>query len=400
MQIIRHHEEDRLTRNKLSSSIPHSITSRDDRDERIDFFRGVAWCIIFIAHIPNNWLANYMPGKFGLSDSAELFIFLSGYVAAKSFTRTFAQAGFLIGTVRVLERCWVLYIAHLLTFFALAAICAAGNRLGGVDYIERLNLYYFFNSTPDAIIGIFTLTYVPNYFDILPTYIVIMLLIPPIMLLASYHIWYVPVACFSIYLTVWWFGLELPAEIISDRPWFFNPLAWQLMFFTGFMLGAKWIIFPNRSKIIFIASLFFIFYTIPISHYFFYNFLWTNEIVSDIHAMLELYMIKTNLGILRWLHFLTLAYVVTYLLHRDATLLQYHFARKFILMGQQGLPIFALGMLLSYIAGMSLDYLDYASLSVLLINFLGIVIMLYTAYFLRWLKTRPWKSSVTALASP
>lgn len=382
---------------KTLNNTPNRLTD-SSRDARIDFFRGIAWCIIFIAHIPNNWLANYMPGKFGLSDAAELFIFLSGYVTAVSLIRTFEHAGFIVGTVRVLERCWVLYKAHLLTFFALAAICAAGNRLGGVDYIERLNLYYFFHSTPDAIIGIFTLTYVPNYFDILPTYIVIMLFIPLIMLLASYQIIYVPLICFAIYLATWWFQLELPAEIISNRPWFFNPLAWQLMFFTGFMLGAKWIHVPTRSRIIFATCLLFIICTVPISHYIFYNFLWKNDIWSDIHAMLELYMIKTNLGILRWVHFLALAYVINYLLHRDAHWLNSYLAQKVILMGQQGLPIFSLGMLLSYVAGMFIDYLGDTAINILFINLLGIFLMLNTAYFLRWLKTTPWKPPVTALA--
>ncbi len=381
----------------MQINIPNRLTD-STRDPRIDFFRGIAWCIIFIAHIPNNWLANYMPGKFGLSDSAELFIFLSGYVTAASLVRTFNHDGFIVGTVRVLERCWALYKAHLLTFFALAAICAAGNRLGGVDYIERLNLYYFFNSTPDAIIGIFTLTYVPNYFDILPTYIVIMLFIPLIMLLAKIHIVYAPIFCFTIYLATWWFQLELPAEIISNRPWFFNPLAWQLMFFTGFMLGARWLPIPSQSPAIFAASLLFILCTIPISHYIFYNFLWTNEIWSDIHGMLELYMIKTNFGILRWVHFLTLAYVINYLLHREVQWLNSYFAQKVILMGQQGLPIFSLGMLLSYIAGMMIDYLGDSEINVLFINLLGIFLMLNTAHLLRWLKTTVWKRPVTALA--
>lgn len=381
------------TLNTLSNSLDDSC-----RDPRIDLFRGIAWCIIFIAHIPNNWLANYMPGKFGLSDSAELFMFLSGYVAATSLTQTFNQAGFIVGTVRVLERCWVLYKAHLLTFFALATICAAGNRLGGVDYIERLNLYYFFNSTPDAIIGILTLTYVPNYFDILPTYIVILLFIPLIMWVARYHIGYVPLTCFTIYLATYWFKLELPAEIISDRPWFFNPLAWQLMFFTGFVLGAKWLPIPTQSRAIFIVSLLFILCTIPISHYFFYNFLWTNEMWSDIRAMLEPYIIKTNFGILRWVHFLTLAYVINYLLRRESHWLNSYLAQKFILMGQQGLPIFSLGMLLSYVAGMLIDYLGDTLPNILLVNLLGILLMLNTAYFLRWLKTTVWKRPVTALA--
>ncbi|MEZ5672742.1 MAG: OpgC domain-containing protein [Thiotrichaceae bacterium] len=75
---------------------------------------------------------------------------------------------------------------------------------------------------------------------------------------------------------------------------------------------------------------------------YFIIFYGTNEIWSDIHAMLELYVIKTNLGLLR-IHFLALAYVINFVLHRDAQWLNSFLAQKFVLMGQQGLPIFSLG---------------------------------------------------------
>jgi len=47
---------------------------------RLDFFRGVALLLIFIAHVPDNWLSRYRPGYFGFSDSADIFVFVSGYL--------------------------------------------------------------------------------------------------------------------------------------------------------------------------------------------------------------------------------------------------------------------------------------------------------------------------------
>ena len=35
--------------------------------------------------------------------------------------------------------------------------------------------------------------------------------------------------------------LSLVADAETGRTWFFNPFAWQLLFFTGFALGAGWI---------------------------------------------------------------------------------------------------------------------------------------------------------------
>ena len=46
------------------------------------------------------------------------------------------------------------------------------------DEVGALNLYPFLNNTGPNLLGLLTLTYVPNYFDILPMYLVILALIP------------------------------------------------------------------------------------------------------------------------------------------------------------------------------------------------------------------------------
>jgi hypothetical protein len=49
-----------------------------DRIRDIDFWRGAVLIAILIDHIPGNPLENLTPRNFGLSDSAEAFVFLSG----------------------------------------------------------------------------------------------------------------------------------------------------------------------------------------------------------------------------------------------------------------------------------------------------------------------------------
>ena len=51
----------------------NSIRVRD-----IDFWRGAVLIAILVDHIPGNPLENLTPRNFGLSDSAEAFVFLSG----------------------------------------------------------------------------------------------------------------------------------------------------------------------------------------------------------------------------------------------------------------------------------------------------------------------------------
>ena len=143
--------------------------TRKQRDPRLDFFRGIAMLIIFIAHVPENHWSNFIPARFGFSDAAEMFVFCSGFAAAIAFGGTFIRAGFWHGTGRVLYRIWQLYTSHILIFFLIAGLMVAGNALfAEPDYINRLNLEFFFEETPKALLGLLTLTYVPNYFDIMP----------------------------------------------------------------------------------------------------------------------------------------------------------------------------------------------------------------------------------------
>src|SRR5262249_38674622 len=61
------------------------------RDARLDFFRGAALFIIFAAHVHDDWLWSIIPARFGFSDAADLFVFLSGFAASIAFGGTFVR---------------------------------------------------------------------------------------------------------------------------------------------------------------------------------------------------------------------------------------------------------------------------------------------------------------------
>jgi hypothetical protein len=46
------------------------------RDERLDFFRGLALVFIFLNHIPNNAVSWISSRNWGLSDATEIFVFV------------------------------------------------------------------------------------------------------------------------------------------------------------------------------------------------------------------------------------------------------------------------------------------------------------------------------------
>jgi len=367
------------------------VMATKPRDLRLDFFRGIALLLIFVAHVPGNWLAQYRPGYFGFSDSADIFVFVSGYAAALAYGRIFPRAGFVAGLGRIAKRLGELYACHLGLFFAVAVSCVAGNRFlnTDIDYIGLLNLGYFFDNAQAALFGLLTLTYVPNYFDILPMYIVALAMIPVVILLARLHWMLAGALCVALYLAVPIFRLELPAEIAFRRPWFFNPFAWQLLFYTGFFLGTRWLKAPGSRTWVAVLCILFIVLCIPISHYPTYSRIdWLDAVRKSIEPVVS----KTNLGILRWLHFLCLAYLAVFFLKGREQVLNGKPAAPLVKIGQQALPVFVTGMALSFVASMALDILGRGSLTVAVVNAAGIGILLWTAYVVGWFKSQPWRN--------
>ncbi len=377
------------------------------RDPRVDFFRGLCFLIIFIAHVPGNWLGRWIPAKFGWSDATEMFVFMSGYAAAIAFGGVFARRGFLLGVGRVAYRTWQVYTAHLTLFFfvvAFSAAAAIGFAEGGEidrwtreDYIGKLNLWYFFDNTATAIIGIFTLRYVPNYFDILPMYLVILAMMPVVVAASRVHAWGGPALCVLIYMYMWTFGLELPAEVRegSDRPWFFNPFGWQLVFFTGFAIAMGWISIPIRSRLLFWISIAIIVFSALVSNRIFYG---ESEFLTLLREWVAPLRAKTDFAIGRYIHFLAIAYATVYLLYGREQVLLSAWGRPIMKCGQQSLPVFMFGMILARVAGMVLDVLGREIWIVILVNAGGFGMMIGFAYLLGWLKSEPWKKRPAAKA--
>lgn len=366
--------------------------ARTPRDPRLDFFRGMAMLIIFIAHVPGNLWTSYIPARFGWSDATEMFVFCSGFAAAIAFGGTFVKAGFGYGTARIVFRTWQIYLAHVGMFFFIAAIVAAGTALLDTrDYVAQLNLTWFFENTLDGMFGLFTLTYVPNYFDILPMYIGALVLVPVAMFLSRIH----PLAPLGASFTLYWLnfvlGWGMPAELFKEglsREWFFNPMAWQLLFFTGFSFAMGWLKPPPRSKALTWAALIFVLITIPMAHWPTaqdYDLMrWARNVVWD-------FRVKTDFGILRYIHFLALAYLALRIVDGREEKLLSKWAHPVMTVGRNSLPIFLLSMGLARIGGMILDLAGRNGLTWALVNLGGMACLIAFAYWCTMLKKQPWR---------
>lgn len=354
--------------------------------------------IIFIAHVPNNMWGSYIPARFGWSDAAEMFVFCSGYAAAIAFGGTFIRAGFWYGLARVLNRVWELYTSHILIFFLILALCIAGNEvLDTRNYVNFLNLGYFTNVTPDALLGLVTLTYVPNYFDILPMYMGVLLLIPLAMLLARIHPWLPLVGAFALWSANWMLDGGLPAHPKHDHlEWFFNPMGWQILFLTGFALSRGWVKAPPIKPSLIILALVFVVISIPFSHW----PTWTRiPGYEEIHEVLNRYQAKTDYGLLRYFHFLCLAYLAIAFVKGREHLLEANWAKPILKVGQQALPVFLLNMWLAQLAGMALDVGGRSDAFVSLINVIGLACVIGFAYLVSWIKSSPWQAAAARRAA-
>jgi hypothetical protein len=373
---------------------PSNRAQKRPRDPRLDVFRGVGMLIILLAHVPNDGWALWIPARFGFSDATEMFVFLSGMASALAFGRLFDKAGLGLLVARVAQRIWQIYWSHICVFLVIATLMSvAGTDPDGTLYIENLNLVRFFTDPAPLLIGLLTLTYVPNYFDILPMYMVILALMPVMLLAERIHRVLPLVLMALLWLAAQVSLAQLPAEPWTDRPWFFDPFGWQLIFFLGFFLmrgtlkppppDRRWM---TLSIVILVMSVPFAWYRILDASPFF-------RAAAD--ALLPL-TDKTTFGLLRLVHFLALAFIAVHvvgpggsrLVHRRV----YPVTRVLMTVGQQSLAVFITGMVVAQILGIWLDHAGRDPLPTAIANLFGFMILIATAMLVAWFKAAPWKS--------
>ncbi len=369
------------------------------RDPRLDFFRGAAMFIIYIAHCRGNFLWDYIPARFGISDAANMFVFISGMTASIAFGGTFLRQGWLVGTARIAYRCLQLYAAQIGMFFACAVVAVIGTMVyPDTDYIEVAEFQRFFSDTGPALVGLFTLTYVPHYIDILPLYIVALAMVPIAMAMARIDPRFVLVSSVALYVVSIHWNLNFPAHADDQVEWYFDPFAWQLIFFTGFALRFKWIRVSLDSRILFWASVAILVAGLAISlpilieHF---------GVIFRFERWVYRHSDKTHMDVLQYVHFLASAYVVLVLLKGREQVLLTPVLKPIVKCGQQALSIFTSGMVLSYVGGMIFDHEGTGFLPQVIVNGVTFALLVAIAYGVAWFKAAPWKrrAGVTVAAA-
>ena len=215
----------------------------------LDGFRGLFIVFMLLNHLSFTggfalgWL-NY--SHFAFLESAQGFIFISGLLVGLVYMRTFQRHGPAMAGRRLSRRALQLYgwhVALILTLLVLARLIVGSDTAWG-PWLGQL-----YQGSAAYPIAAGTLLYQPTYMDILPQYIIYLLVSPLVLLgVATERIWLVAALSAGAWLSVQ-LGLHLPlVEAAQSALSFgaagmelrahFNPLAWQIVFIPGVVIGA------------------------------------------------------------------------------------------------------------------------------------------------------------------
>jgi len=371
-----------------------------ERDLRLDLFRGVALWLIFLDHIPENVVNWFTIRNYGFSEANEIFIFISGYTAAFVYGRAMRERGFLVSSARILRRAWQIYVAHIFLFtIFMAEIAYVAATFDNPLYAEEMKILDFLKQPDVTIFQALLLKFKPVNMDVLPLYIVLLLLFPPMLFLLLWQPAFALAGSALLYVLTWNFDWNLPAY--PNGVWFFNPFAWQLLFVFGAWCalgGAQRLAPMLRSRIILAIAIAYLLFAFAITLTWYVEPLgrlvpnWLSEWMYPID--------KTNLDVLRFAHFLALAAVTVRFVPRDWPGLNSAILQPAIRCGQHSLEIFCLGVFLAFAGQFIISEYSGGPLTQVAISLIGIMIMIATANLISWYRVIEGRSPTSRVKPP
>jgi hypothetical protein len=356
------------------------------RDLRIDLARGLALIFIFLNHIPDNiasWVSNR---NWGFSDATEIFVFVSGYSAMLAYGSITRRSGFARAAASVLRRAWQIYLAHLVLFiFFVAQIAYVSANFDNPMFAEEMNVGPLLERPDVILLQAVLLRFKPVNMDVLPLYIVLLVVFPVVLWAMLRAPLATLLSSILLYVAARRLGWNLSAY--PEGGWFFNPFAWQILFVLGAYCAATrthgfWRrLQPGIFGWLAAGYLVFAFAIVLTWHH--------PPLTAWVPAWLNAWMYpidKTNLDILRLLHFLAGAYLAVQFVPLGAKWLQNRWLAPVILCGRQSLHVFCVGVFLSFGAHFFLTVMGSGAIAELLVSAVGVLLMIAVAGLADWYK--------------
>lgn len=147
-----------------------ALPLRPSRDLRLDIARGWMQLTIFASHATGSWIGNWLIfGAWGLSDSSEQFVLLSGFTLGSVFARDTARNGWRGATIQMWRRTIRLYRRHLSIFMLFGLLAVLASRLLPGE-AERLGWAFLLDDPLRAVPAALAGLYQPAFMGILPSF--------------------------------------------------------------------------------------------------------------------------------------------------------------------------------------------------------------------------------------
>ncbi len=327
------------------------------RDLRIDLLRGIALVMIFINHVPGTIWENFTSRNFGFSDAAEAFVLMSGIATGLAYGPDFLRGRpSLAQALRPWHRALTLWWVHVLALFCIVALFALTIDHSGVAVMAQDRSILRAVEHPVAMMApLVLLGHHFAYADILPLYIVLMITAPAILFSAVHWPKSTMAASLLLWLVAGVLTIKMPTWP-TDYGWFFNPLAWQVLFVAGVLTGLAmrrgqrflpirhW---PLRLAVGFVVVAA-VWIQVPLVAAWGGHGLWLLYEYASVPSLFTAFD-KSFVSLPRLLHILALAYIVS-ALPSLRTLAASPRLGVFVLLGRHSLPVFATGTVLAYVA--------------------------------------------------
>lgn len=173
-----------------------------------------------------------LPGDYSFTSAAELFFLLSGYMVGMIYVargKVFAKSP---------QRAFEIYRINFAAFAGALALA----WLGGAELAKVTDTDYVFAEPLRGVIEFALMRQHPYLLGVLQVYVLLMLITPLAALLMRRSDYLLASLSIALYLAVQFFpSFNLYGGAPHDEPrqWNFNPVAWQLLYCGGMILGRK-----------------------------------------------------------------------------------------------------------------------------------------------------------------
>jgi hypothetical protein len=355
---------------------------RLQRSPEIDALRGVFLVWMTLTHLPTH-LSDLVNEPFGFVSSAEGFVLLSALLVARLYMRQATEAGAALRS-KLWKRALRIYGYHLIllacAFTMAVPFAVMAHRLA------LINLLNFYLAHPfPAIVGSLLLIYCPPLLDILPMYVIFLLITPFLLAIAARRGWKgILLASGSVWLLAQ-FGLRAlvhhvvvhvtTLQIPLQDTGSFNLFAWQMVWVSGLCIGAasaqEGRYFKRPPRFVYQVSALVCIFFIGVRHNWFGNHL--------TQQTLGIQLDKWQIGPLRLVNLIAFACVIYW---SRKLLTRLFLIEPFIMLGKASLQVFCahlafvfVGLALLYGTVSQLHGLDAVGLVAL--TFVGLIFVAF-----------------------